>query len=121
MCDERKLEDAYAQQEVCKGQILKYKNVISALGEFICKRTEIAVSSLQMPNVKIKLFDVVRSTGEVINVFKFTYNCLLYTSPAGSRMCWALGQKTGAPGYPEQPAGNHAAGKPISAVYPAFR
>ena len=73
MCDERKLEDAYAQQEVCKGQILKYKNVISALGEFICKRTEIAVSSLQMPNVKIKLYDVVRSTGEVINVFKFTY------------------------------------------------
>ena len=26
-----------------------------------------------MPNVKIKLFDVVRSTGEVINVFKFAY------------------------------------------------
>lgn len=73
MCDERKLEDAYAQQEVYKGQILKYKNAISALGEFICKRTEIAVSGLQMPNVKIKLFDVIRTTGELINVFKFTY------------------------------------------------
>lgn len=73
MCDEKKLKDAYAQQNVYKRQILKYKNAISALGEFICKRTEIAVSGLQMPNVKIKLFDAVRTTGELINVFKFTY------------------------------------------------
>ena len=33
-----------------------------------------------MPNVKIKLFDVVRSTGEVVGVFKFTYKDRDYTT-----------------------------------------
>lgn len=73
LTDGKKLEDAYAQQEIYTEQILKYKNILSALSEFVCKRTELAVAGLQMPNVKIKLFDVVRTTGELINVFKFTY------------------------------------------------
>lgn len=73
MCDEKRLEDACAQQKVYEEQLLKYRNTLSALSEFLCKRTEIAVSGLQMPNVKIKLFDVARTTGELINVFKFTY------------------------------------------------
>lgn len=73
MTDEQKLKNAYTEQEIYKEQILKYRNILGALGEFVCKRTEIAVAGLQMPNVKIKLFDVVRSTGEVVGVFKFTY------------------------------------------------
>lgn len=73
MTDDQKLKDANMQKEIYAKQIQKYKDIIDALSEFICKRTEIAVADLQMPNVKIKLFDVVRSTGEVIGVFKFTY------------------------------------------------
>ena len=73
MSCEEKLKDAYMQQEVYSEQIHKCRNVLSVLSDFLCKRTEIAVADLQMPNVKIKLFDVVRSTGEVINVFKFAY------------------------------------------------
>lgn len=80
MCDEAKLKDAYMRKDACAKQIVKYKNVLSALSEFICKRTEIAVAGLQMPNVKIKLFDVVRSTGEVVNAFKFTYKGRDYTT-----------------------------------------
>ena len=68
------------QQDVYREQIVKYRNILSALSEFICKRTELAVADLQMPNVKIKLFDIVRSTGEVVNVFKFTYKGRDYTS-----------------------------------------
>ena len=68
------------QKDVYIEQIRKCKNVLSALSDFICKRTEIAVAGLQMPNVKIKLFDVVRSTGEVVNVFKFTYKGRDYTT-----------------------------------------
>lgn len=73
MTDEQKLKNAYAEQDIYKEQILKYRNILNALSEFACKRTEIAVAGLQMPNVKIKLFDVMRSTGEVVGVFKFTY------------------------------------------------
>ena len=80
LTDDKKLKDAYTQQEIYKEQILKYKNILSALSEFVCKRTELAVADLQMPNVKIKLFDVVRSTGEVVNVFKFTYKGRDYTT-----------------------------------------
>ena len=80
MTDEQKLKDAYAEQEIYKEQILQYRNIIAALSAFICKRTEIAVSDLQMSNVKIKLFDVVRSTGEIVSVFKFTYKGRDYTT-----------------------------------------
>ncbi len=80
MADEKKLKDAYMQKDTYAQQIIKYKNVLSALSEFLCKRTEIAVAGLQMPNVKIKLFDVVRSTGEVVNTFKFTYKGRDYTT-----------------------------------------
>lgn len=80
MADEKRLKDAYMQKDVYIEQIRKCKNVLSALSDFICKRTEIAVAGLQMPNVKIKLFDVVRSTGEVVNVFKFTYKGRDYTT-----------------------------------------
>ena len=80
MADEKRLKDAYMQKDVYIVQIRKCKNVLSALSDFICKRTEIAVAGLQMPNVKIKLFDVVRSTGEVVNVFKFTYKGRDYTT-----------------------------------------
>lgn len=80
MADEKRLKDAYTQQEVYREQLVKYKNIISALSEFLCKRTEIAVAGLQMPNVKIKLYDVVRTTGEVVNVFKFTYKGRDYTT-----------------------------------------
>lgn len=80
LTDEQKLKNAYTEQEIYKEQVLKYRNILSALSEFICKRTEIAVEGLQMPNVKIKLFDVVKSTGEVIGAFKFTYKDRDYTT-----------------------------------------
>lgn len=62
-----------ARQQELRDKIIQGKNFISALTEYICKKAELAVKDLQMPNVKIKLFDVVRTTGEVTGVFKFTY------------------------------------------------
>lgn len=73
LTDTKKLDNAYAEQKDYEEKIVKYKNILSALNEFVCKRTEMTVAHLQMPNVKIKLFDIVRTTGEVVNVFKFTY------------------------------------------------
>lgn len=61
------------QQEKYEEQITKCKNTIHALNEYIFQRAELAVKDIQMPNVKIKLFEVVHTTGEVKGVFKFTY------------------------------------------------
>ena len=56
------------------------QNQIAALSEFIAKRSELSVQPLNMPNVRIKLWEVVKSTGELKNVFKFTYKGRNYTS-----------------------------------------
>lgn len=69
----QKLKDAQLQKEVLTEQIKKYETIITALTEFICKRTELATENIKMPNVKLRLFDIVRTTGEVVNAFKFDY------------------------------------------------
>lgn len=71
--DEARLKSALDEKNELETQIIKYKNIVSALTEYICKRTELATRDIQMPNVQIRLFDVVRTTGEVVSVFKFSY------------------------------------------------
>lgn len=56
------------------------KNQIAALSEFIAKRSELCAKPLELPNVKIKLTEVAKSTGELKNVFKFTYKGRNYSS-----------------------------------------
>ncbi len=74
LADESHLESAKTQQEVFAQQIRQYKDIITALTEYMCKKTELATASLQMPHVGIRLFDVFRTTGEVVNAFRFDYN-----------------------------------------------
>lgn len=80
IADEKRLTAAQEEAESFKKQIMNCKDMISALTEFICKRTELATAHLQMLNVQIKLFDVIRTTGEVASVFKFTYKGRDYTT-----------------------------------------
>lgn len=80
IADESRLQDMYAKQEANSKELVKYRNILTALTEFIGKRTELAVADIQMPNVQIKLFDVVRTTGEVVDVFRFTYKGRDYTT-----------------------------------------
>lgn len=72
-CDAEKLKDAVNQQMIFKEQIEQSKIKINALKEFVSKRTELMTESLKMPNVTIRLEDVIRTTGEIKNVFKFDY------------------------------------------------
>lgn len=44
------------------------------LAQYISKRAEMTFSALKMNRVEISLYDVVKSTGEVKDAFKFTYN-----------------------------------------------
>ena len=70
---EERLKTALIEKDTFAEQITKYKNIVTALTEYIFKRAELATAELNMPNVKIRLFDIVRGTGEVKNAFKFDY------------------------------------------------
>lgn len=77
---EEKLKTALVEKDVFEEQKKKYKDIVSALIEYIYKRAELATADLDMPNVKIRLFDIVRGTGEVKNAFKFDYKGREYTT-----------------------------------------
>lgn len=76
----KRLEQALVEQDVFEQHKKKLTEIIASLTEYIFKRTELATQELQMPNVKIRLFDVVRSTGEVKSTFKFDYKDREYTT-----------------------------------------
>jgi len=63
------------EQEIARMQaeIKEQKEILSALALFISKRVEINFSKLKMNRVAISLYDVVKTTGEVKDVFRFTY------------------------------------------------
>ena len=76
----KRLEKALVEKDVFEQQKKTLIQISASLTEFIYKRTELATRELQMPNVKIRLFDVVRSTGEVKSTFKFDYKDREYTT-----------------------------------------
>ncbi len=76
----KRLEQALVEQDVFEQHKKKLLEIVASLTEYIFKRTELATQELNMPNVKIRLFDVVRSTGEVKSAFKFDYCGREYTT-----------------------------------------
>jgi len=78
MHSDSQIEKLKKEQKDLNDIIASRKSIILSLAEFIAKRAEIALIPLQMPNVKLKLIDIIRSTGEVKNTFKFTYRDLEY-------------------------------------------
>ena len=57
-----------------KARIEEKKALISNVVLYISKRAELTFSKLKMNRVAISLYDVVKTTGEVKDTFKFTYN-----------------------------------------------
>lgn len=68
-----KPEDIDAQMEQAKRQIAALKKDIANVAVYISKRAELLLSHLKMNRVEISLYDVVKSTGEIKDAFKFTY------------------------------------------------
>ncbi len=56
------------------------QRIMAALSEYIAKRAELSVKPLDMPNVQIKLWEAVKSTGELKSTFQFTYKGRNYGS-----------------------------------------
>ena len=78
--NEEKMKTLLAERDAFEDRIAKSKQTVSALNEYIFKRAELATKALVMPNVKIRLFDVIRTTGEVKSTFRFSYKGRDYTS-----------------------------------------
>ena len=55
-------------------KITELKGSVSCLLLYIAKRVELTLAELKMNRVSISLYDVVKSTGEVKDVFRFEYN-----------------------------------------------
>ena len=98
----KRLEEALVEQDIFEQHKKKLQEIVTSLTEYIFKRTELATQELNMPNVKIRLFDVVRSTGEVKSAFKFDYKDREYTTLslsektlAGIEICAMLRRITG--------------------------
>ena len=72
-----KLEEIRIQQQ-------EKEALLSAVAAYIAKRVEISFSKLQMNRVSICLYEAVKSTGEVRDVFKFTYEDRPYICLSGS-------------------------------------
>lgn len=68
------VEDFTESIEAGNAEIKAKKEMIQCLTFFISKRAELLFSQLKMNRVDISLYDVVKSTGEAKDAFKFTYN-----------------------------------------------
>lgn len=67
-------EDYEAKISAKRDQIEEKKKLLSAMALYVSKRAELLFSNLKLNRVEISLFDVVKTTGEMKDVFKFTYN-----------------------------------------------
>lgn len=102
MADDSRLGEAREQKKTYEQLIGQYTHTVDALKEFIWKRTELATEKLQMPNVRLRLYDIVRSTGEVVSAFRFDYKGRDYTTLslsektlAGVEICAMMRRITG--------------------------
>ena len=66
--------DYDAQIRDIERQIRDKEELMKNVASFVSKRAEMLFSNLKMNRVEISLYDVVKSTGEMKDVFKFTYN-----------------------------------------------
>ncbi len=67
-------EEFEAKIQAAQKQIAEQKEAVGCLLQYIAKRVELTLAQLQMNRVSISLYDVVKSTGEVKDVFRFEYS-----------------------------------------------
>lgn len=66
--------DYAAKIAQAEAQITEKKKRISEVALYVSRRAELTFSQLKMNRVSIALYDVVKTTGEVKDTFRFTYN-----------------------------------------------
>ena len=73
-CAETEAEDYDGRIGDIEREIEGRKKLLAAVALYVSKRAELLFSRLKMNRVQISLFDVVKTTGEVKDAFRFTYN-----------------------------------------------
>lgn len=66
--------DYAAQIKATQDQITGKKKLVADMALYLAKRAELTFSALRLNRVAISLYDVVKTTGEVKETFRFTYN-----------------------------------------------
>ena len=59
--------------QAAQERITALKKLMSSVAIYVSKRAELTFSALKMNRVEISLYDIVKTTGERKDVFKFTY------------------------------------------------
>jgi hypothetical protein len=67
-------EDYAGKIQTAKAAIREKKDKVNSLLFYLSKRAELTFEQLHMNRVAISLYDVVKTTGEFKDTFKFTYN-----------------------------------------------
>ena len=70
---DQKPDDFEQKIKASQGKITALKKLISNVVIYVSKRAELTFSALKMNKVEISLYDIVKTTGERKDVFKFTY------------------------------------------------
>ena len=65
--------DFDAKIKAAQDRIAELKKLMSSVAVYVSKRAELTFSALKMNKVEISLYDVVKTTGERKDIFKFTY------------------------------------------------
>ena len=70
---EQRPEDFDGKIKAAQDKITALKKLIADVAIYVSERAKLTFSALKMNRVEISLYDVVKSTGERKDVFKFTY------------------------------------------------
>lgn len=70
--------------EQIEHEMQEKEKILSALAAYIAKRVELSFARLRMNRVSISLYEVAKTTSEVKDVFKFTYEDRPYVCLSGS-------------------------------------
>ncbi len=70
----RPVPDLDAREKEADELIQQKKLLMSAAVNYLAVRNELSFASLSMPQVKISLYDLVKTTGELKNTFRFQFN-----------------------------------------------
>lgn len=78
LCETDKIPEKIAEIEervkTRENRKVEIMNLIHAVTEFAAKKAELTLKNLKMNRASIKLFDIVKTTGEIKDTFKFTYD-----------------------------------------------
>ena len=86
---ERPAPDIQAKRSELEGLILQKKNLIAAIADYLFAKNNLMFKSLPLKKVGFSLYDIIKTTGEIKNVFRVTYDGREYRKLSHSEKVFA--------------------------------